>query len=964
MLASKPLRILVVASFGVLFSLATFSATVQAEEMALPTKVVPPIEWNPPNVECTIGNGAGPTEDIVVTVISHKPLSNVDLRIVPELINFIEATPAHFDTMEPEIPYEVRLRFSVAPGALAQRYSGTIQVRVDKAVVARPMEVVVNVDYGDVVIPSTTKVLSPTTAAVLTSIDSAPTARTLTFSERTNELAALQFGDVLVINVCAAAPMGFLGRITNVEVSRTGAVITTEPATIQDAIGSGTIHVSRELGPGDVNEQAISPSRLRLIDTGMLTFYAEDIVLYDFDGDEETEDDQLLASGSLGVGLSFDFTLGIDWSGVRYVRSVATLREEAEITFHLDIPIIEFEREATIGHPVYFTPIVVWAGFVPVVFVPELRTYVEFEGSASAGVETSIMQDASLSLGLQYEDGEWSPVSEFTPNLEWEPPHFTLQGSVKGSVGPQYNLLLYGLVGPYTEVMGFAELNVEVLPSPSWELYGGIEAGAGVRMDVLGRTIADEEFPTLVDYRVLLAHSETEPGFISGQVTDAVSRLPLGNVVVDVRDQYGNHAASGLSGGDGRYSVSVASGSYRVDFSKPGYLTVNYFGVNISEGETVYLEPVLQIDAAYSGSGAVSGRILSALSGAGVQGITVDLRSGMNSISSPITASTVSGSDGGYRFSNLAAGNYTAEIRASGYVTTHFGIICLGGQEIGNQNAVITPILPPGQKRIVLTWGATPSDLDSHMTGPLPGGSRFHMFYPYAQSNSGSPWPAYVTLDLDDVTSYGPETTTLLQEIPGVYRFSVHNYSNRGSANSTALSSSGALVRVYREGGLLASFPVPTGQGGTLWTVFEMENGVIRPINSFSYESDPGHITSLAANDVFDWSSLPPKAKEKDTSLPQMTTKASLSLIQPNPFTTETSLGYTVPTSGATVEIGIFDVAGRRIITVANGRLAGGSYVAKWDGRDAAGRRVSPGIYFCRAVIGEMNQVKKLVLLR
>lgn len=205
-------------------------------------------------------------------------------------------------------------------------------------------------------------------------------------------------------------------------------------------------------------------------------------------------------------------------------------------------------------------------------------------------------------------------------------------------------------------------------------------------------------------------------------------------------------------------------------------------------------------------------------------------------------ASTVSGSGGNYSFTDLDAGQYTGQVYGTGYSTTYFTLVCAGGMLMAAQNATVTPMLVPGEIRIVLTWGATPSDLDSHLTGPLPDGSRFHMYYPL--KGSSSPWPEYVNLDLDDVTSYGPETTMIIQQIPGIYRYSVHDYTNRYSGSSTALSNSGAQVRVYWGSDLVASFPVPTGQGGTLWTVFELNGDTITPINTMSYQSSPGFVQS------------------------------------------------------------------------------------------------------------------------
>ena len=919
------------------------------------------IEWSPLEVECTIGDGDGPTEDAIVMVTSHTSLSDVDVRVVPELAGFVEVIPDHFDTMEPETPYEVRLRFSVAPGAGAGQYSGTVQICVGKRVIARPLPVVMDVDYGDIVIPPTTKVLSRDASGALTSIESTPQGHVLTFSQVTNDIAGLSFGDVLVSNVCAAAPMGFLGRVTSVVLTPGGAVVSTVPATLEDVISYGTIQLSRELGPddiaGDVPVRGLGPVRDPLV----IPFCADNLVIYDLDGDYQTTDDQIRANGCINVGVGFDFRIWVGWGGLEYLRCVMNVTEDAHVVFEAEVQIFEFEEEVTIGYK-YFTPIVVMAGYVPLVFVPQLRAYAEFEGSASARAEMSVMQNASLSLGAEYDDGVWTPVSECSVGWGWEPPGFEAGCQLKASVGPQFSLLFYGLPGPYAEVKDYVELDVEVVPLPlSWELWGGIEAGAGVRVDLLGETIADWEAPTLVDLRVLLAESQTDPGCVAGQVTDAVTQQPLGGVTVDVLDLLGDPVTSGVTDDDGTYSVTVEAGSYLVDFSKPGYLTVHYIGVDVGEGQTVYLEPVLQIDDLHAGEGIASGHILNALSGAGVPGITLDLREGMNSTAGPVVASTVSGSGGAYQFSALEAGNYTAEAGGAGYLTTYFGIICIGGQETANQDAVITPDLPEGQTRIVLTWGYTPRDLDSHATGPLPDGTRFHMYYPYAESNYGSPWPEYVTLDLDDVTHYGPETTTFLQHIPGVYRFLVHDYTNRLSSYSTELGSSGALVRVYRDEGLVAAFPVPTGQDGTLWTVFEMESGTIIPINSMDYESSPSAIRPGASEDPFDWLSLP--SKDGIEGAPEESV-ASLSIIQPNPFTIETSIAYTVPSAGAAVAIRIFDAAGRLVTTVTDEQRSGGSHTATWDGRDSAGQRMSQGIYFCRAAIGERNEVRKVVLLR
>jgi uncharacterized protein YfaP (DUF2135 family) len=58
-----------------------------------------------------------------------------------------------------------------------------------------------------------------------------------------------------------------------------------------------------------------------------------------------------------------------------------------------------------------------------------------------------------------------------------------------------------------------------------------------------------------------------------------------------------------------------------------------------------------------------------------------------------------------------------------------FYLLSTENETTSEQNCVLTPIIPDGQTRIVLTWGASPSDLDSHLAGPTSTGGRFHIYY-------------------------------------------------------------------------------------------------------------------------------------------------------------------------------------------------------------------------------------------
>jgi hypothetical protein len=67
----------------------------------------------------------------------------------------------------------------------------------------------------------------------------------------------------------------------------------------------------------------------------------------------------------------------------------------------------------------------------------------------------------------------------------------------------------------------------------------------------------------------------------------------------------------------------------------------------------------------------------------------------------------------------------------------------------------------------------------------------------------------------------------------------------------------------------------------------------------------------------------------------------------PNPFNSGTSIRLDVP-EAAEVCLDIFDIRGKRIVRLFDGKLEPGSRWIPWMGTDAAGDRVASGIYICR----------------
>lgn len=91
--------------------------------------------------------------------------------------------------------------------------------------------------------------------------------------------------------------------------------------------------------------------------------------------------------------------------------------------------------------------------------------------------------------------------------------------------------------------------------------------------------------------------------------------------------------------------------------------------------------------------------------------------------------------------------------------------------------------------------------------------------------------------------------------------------------------------------------------------------------------------------------------------------RIALSENRPNPFAGSTRFAVTLDRPGL-VEVGIYDLGGRRLVTLHRGELPAGTREFSWDGRLGDGARARDGVYFYRAAAGTETLARKLVLLQ
>ncbi len=85
----------------------------------------------------------------------------------------------------------------------------------------------------------------------------------------------------------------------------------------------------------------------------------------------------------------------------------------------------------------------------------------------------------------------------------------------------------------------------------------------------------------------------------------------------------------------------------------------------------------------------------------------------------------------------------------------------------------------------------------------------------------------------------------------------------------------------------------------------------------------------------------------------------------PNPARAEITVFYSLP-AGATGDFScaVYDLAGRKVRTLAAGAAAAGRRAVKWDLTDDAGRRLAPGVYMCSLQSSGGTAAQRLVITR
>lgn len=383
-----------------------------------------------------------------------------------------------------------------------------------------------------------------------------------------------------------------------------------------------------------------------------------------------------------------------------------------------------------------------------------------------------------------------------------------------------------------------------------------INQKVNVEGKVLEYSLADASEPTEAETAEKQAISNNSQGakvYILPYTTE--------NNMVDANNykNYLSKAASAETDEKGDFHFTdIRIGNYWLIIEKEGYnalvksimITSNNTEMYSCGTATLLSNEIAECDNAPQ----ISGIIKDSLTGESVNasGIQVKLRKGAGNIIGEVLQKTETDKNGKYIFKDVPAGVYTVEaldvrqnlsggsIRynaASTDIVVAYNYLAADGYDCVIDQRIEDVETGKGKVQFTLTWGNEASgasaDIDSHLVGPKADGTgSFHVYYSNESYEANGVRMA--DLDVDDTDYEGPEHTTIYKETNGIYRFYVHNFSEKEASGSDKLAASSVRVRVTI-GERSYAFNCPNKKGN-LWYVCDYNSmtHTITPKNEVS----------------------------------------------------------------------------------------------------------------------------------
>ncbi len=403
------------------------------------------------------------------------------------------------------------------------------------------------------IIPLSTKKLDPAgLASLIVGTDNV----TLTMTAASPVAANLVPGDVLLIDACPAAPDGLLVKITSAQLVDGNVLVTTQTANLSDAFQQLDAAFQQTLAGDQVasvvgqpgvrvlqlsHTQATTSEQINqgLVDScsgNPVTFV--EVVDVPLSSDPNDQLINVLANGSLEICPSVNVDLSISFFHLNHANLSVRVGEHSHIglTDHTGAP-LQLAKDFELAKLTYL-PIPVALGPIVVNVVPKLTITLKLDGSIAGKFSLGLAQDATGTLGFNYDGSTVTPIHDFVQNFAFDPVIIepTGQFDARATLGAQIDAsILNDTISPHVQLGAFADLQVNPQGNPWWDLDLGLTSGAGLALN-LGLFHPDPSFDLEVGRkRIAAAAGPFPPGVvtISGVLpANPVAAVPPQSLVV------------------------------------------------------------------------------------------------------------------------------------------------------------------------------------------------------------------------------------------------------------------------------------------------------------------------------------------------------------------------------------------------------------------------------------------------
>jgi hypothetical protein len=334
---------------------------------------------------------------------------------------------------------------------------------------------------------------------------------TLVFGAASSETASWKPGDVILLPSMPAAPEGFAGRVATSD----GVTVVAGPVSLQEIYASGGFHLTRQLTDDDVSS-FVPSAQMANVSFGVHGSLSTSI---------KASKGPAQAAFTITGAVDFYPSVTCDVWVTKNLALHAYFRLTSTTVFSLTGEAavgLEASGSTTLGRVSYF-PIDVG----PVTVTPEVDLRVYGSASVAAGVYAGVELTTSTDSGFGFDSDQkptfrsWGAASESFKPI-WPTPFASAAAGVRA--GPQLNLLIEGVAGPFAGVRGVVEFALDPLGAPLWTLKGGLDMDVGIATaSFIGKTYTP---PPVWSTRYAIATSNDTPPI--GATTARRANLPGG----------------------------------------------------------------------------------------------------------------------------------------------------------------------------------------------------------------------------------------------------------------------------------------------------------------------------------------------------------------------------------------------------------------------------------------------------